>query len=107
MPPPYQRHVFVCTNDRGPDDARGSCGRCGGTAIRDRLKDALKERGLGKMIRTNAAGCLDLCAEGPVMVVYPEGVWYAKVRPDDLAEIIESHLVNGRPVERLVWKKAT
>ena len=56
--------------------------------------------GPGK-IRVNKAGCLDRCADGPVMVVYPQGVWYTLVDQDDVEEIIQSHLINGRPVERL------
>ncbi len=52
-------------------------------------------------MRANAAGCLDACAYGPSIVVYPEGVWYGHVRPEDVPEIVESHLVNGIPVERL------
>ncbi len=56
--------------------------------------------GPGK-IRVNKAGCLDRCADGPVMVVYPQGVWYTLIDQDDVEEIIQSHLINGRPVERL------
>jgi len=63
----------------------------------------VKELGLagpGK-IRVNKAGCLDRCADGPVMVIYPEGIWYTFVDTDDVEEIIQSHLIEGRPVERL------
>lgn len=56
--------------------------------------------GPGK-IRVNKAGCLDRCADGPVMVIYPQGIWYTLVDQDDVEEIIQSHLINGRPVERL------
>lgn len=71
--------------------------------MRDYAKTKVKERGLaGKgKVRINNAGCLDRCDEGPVLVVYPEGVWYTYVDQDDIDEIIDEHLVHGRPIERL------
>ena len=102
--PNFDRHVFVCTNDRDPSDARGCCKERGGEAVRDALKTLLKERGLAKKIRANAAGCLDQCAQGVTLVVYPEQVWYGKVTVEDVKEIVESHLVGGVPVERLRMK---
>lgn len=101
----YVRHVFVCENRRDPDDPRGSCGAKGSCAIREALKEELARRGLKKRIRANSAGCLDSCADGPTVVVYPEGVWYGGVRVEDVPEIVERHLVNGEPVERLRLKK--
>ncbi len=68
--------------------------------IRAALKAELKRRGM-KDVRANSAGCLDACATGPTIVVYPEGVWYAHVRVEDVPEIVDEHLVGGRPVERL------
>lgn len=76
---------------------------CGSAEIREYAKRRVKELGLsgpGKM-RVNQAGCLDRCEEGPVCVVYPEGVWYTYVDETDIDEIIDSHLVNGKPVDRL------
>ena len=102
--PHFDRHVFVCINDRDPSDARGSCTARGGVEVRDALKSMLKDRGLAKKIRANAAGCLDQCAQGVTVVVYPEQVWYGKVTPADVQEIVESHLVGGIPVERLRMK---
>jgi len=63
----------------------------------------VKELGLAgpDKIRVNKAGCLDRCADGPVMVIYPEGIWYTLVDQEDVEEIIQSHLIAGRPVERL------
>ncbi|HUL60824.1 MAG TPA: (2Fe-2S) ferredoxin domain-containing protein [Anaeromyxobacteraceae bacterium] len=101
----FRYHVFVCENRRPEDDPRGCCACKGSEAIRDALKDEIKRRGLKKVARANAAGCLDNCAEGPSIVVYPEGVWYGHVRPEDVPEIVESHLVNGVPVERLRLRK--
>lgn len=71
--------------------------------MRNYAKKKMKALGLtgqGK-VRVNQAGCLDRCEEGPACVVYPEGVWYTYIDEDDVDEIIESHLVNGKPVERL------
>jgi (2Fe-2S) ferredoxin len=99
----YRKHIFFCVNDRGAGAERPSCNRCGSSAMRDYAKARIKELGLageGK-IRVNQAGCLDRCETGPVCVVYPEGTWYTYVDEDDVDEIIDSHLVGGRPVERL------
>ncbi len=101
----YRHHVFVCENHRPPDDPRGCCAAKGSEAIRAAFKEELARRGLKREIRANAAGCLDACADGPTVVVYPEGVWYGHVRLEDVAEIVERHLVNGEPVERLLLKK--
>jgi (2Fe-2S) ferredoxin len=101
--PFYQRHVFFCCNQRDPSDARGCCNAKGATRVRDYAKAKVKELGLagpGK-VRVNQAGCLDRCSEGPVIVVYPEGVWYTYVDEQDVDEIIQEHLVGGRVVERL------
>ena len=97
----FRHHVFVCENRRPEDDPRGSCGAKGSETIRAALKKEIARRGLKREVRANAAGCLDACADGPSIVVYPEGVWYGHVRVEDVPEIVESHLVNGVPVERL------
>jgi len=97
----FRHHLFVCENRRDGSDPRGCCAARGGEEVRAALKAELKRLGLSATARANAAGCLDACADGPVVVVYPEGVWYARVRPEDVAEIVESHLVRGQPVERL------
>ena len=97
----YQHHVFFCCNQR--DDGRACCNNHGAQQVRDYAKARVKELGLaGKgKARINQAGCMDRCEEGPVIVVYPEGVWYTYVDKHDVDEIIEEHLVNGRVVERL------
>jgi (2Fe-2S) ferredoxin len=99
----YNRHIFFCVNDRGADADRPSCNQCGSAAMRDYAKRRVKELGLAGegQLRVNQAGCLDRCEEGPVCVVYPEGVWYTYVDEEDIDEIIESHLVRGKPVDRL------
>lgn len=97
----FKRHVFFCQNLR--EDGRQCCAECGSPALRDYAKKRLKEagqHGKGK-IRVNQAGCLDRCEEGPVVVVYPEEVWYTYVDEEDIDEIIDEHLIGGRVVERL------
>jgi (2Fe-2S) ferredoxin len=103
-PPPYYRlHVFVCTNVRPEDQPRRSCGRNGSLELRDYLKDRAKEAGL-KGVRINNAGCLDRCDLGPVLVIYPEGVWYGFETREDIDEILDTHLVKGGRVERLMLR---
>ncbi|NOT18377.1 MAG: (2Fe-2S) ferredoxin domain-containing protein [Sulfuriferula sp.] len=100
----FQHHVFFCTNDR--DDGAKCCGASGGQAMRDYAKQQIKAlnlNGAGKC-RVNSAGCMDRCAEGPLLVVYPEAVWYTYVDTDDVDEIISEHLQNGRVVDRLLLK---
>ena len=98
----FRHHVFVCENRRPPEDPRGCCACKGSEAVRRALKEELKRRGLAGQVRSNAAGCLDACAHGPAMVVYPEGVWYGHVTVEDVAEIVERHLLGGEPVRRLL-----
>ena len=97
----YRHHVFFCTNRR--EDGSPCCQDFDAQAARDYVKARVKALGLAGPggVRVNTAGCLDRCAEGPVVVVYPEGVWYTYVDRRDLDEIVESHLKDGRPVERL------
>jgi (2Fe-2S) ferredoxin len=99
--PYFKRHVFFCLNQR--DQGNASCMQHPAQAAFDHCKAAVKAAGLSGAggIRVNRAGCLDRCSQGPVMVVYPEGVWYTYVDIDDIDEIVESHLLNDQPVERL------
>jgi len=97
----FRCHVFVCENQRPDADERGSCAARGGEAVRQAFKDELRRRGLKGEVRANGAGCLDACSDGPAVVIYPEGVWYGHVRVEDVAEIVEKHVIGGQPVERL------
>lgn len=99
--PFFRHHVFFCCNQRGPGET--CCNNAGASELRAYAKDRVKALGLsgqGK-VRINQAGCLDRCDSGPVMVVYPEGVWYTFIDREDVDEIIHEHLQQGRIVERL------
>ena len=98
----FERHLFVCVNQREASDARGCCAGRGAAAVVKALKSKLYERGYKRIVRVNKAGCLDQCARGVVIVVYPEAVWYGGVTEQDVDEIIERHIVGGEVVERLV-----
>lgn len=97
----FERHVFICENQRPEGHARGCCASKGSMEVRARLREALRSRGLQNVIRANSAGCLDACEFGVSLVVYPDAVWYGGVTVDDVDEIVESHIVGGTPVERL------
>jgi len=99
--PFYRRHVFFCVNQREPGET--CCANFGSQKMRDYAKQRIKDLGLHGAgdLRINMAGCLGRCEQGPVIVVYPEEVWYTYVDEEDIDEIIEEHLLNGRVVERL------
>lgn len=96
----YKAHIFCCVNERPAGHERGCCKEKGAEALRNYMKARLKELGIENM-RVNNAGCLDRCALGPVMVIYPEGIWYTYQNRDDVDEIIACHLQGGQTVERL------
>lgn len=102
--PHLDKHVFICVNRRDPGNPKGSCADKGSEAVRDEFKRLLHEQGLKRRIRANAAGCLDQCARGVTVVVYPEQVWYGGVTVGDVDEIVRQHLVGGVPVDRLRMK---
>lgn len=95
----FDKHVFFCTNQR--TDGSACCNDHRAQQARDYMKNKVKVSNVPGNVRINSAGCLDRCEEGPVIVVYPEAVWYTYVDDHDLDEIIEEHLKNGRVVERL------
>lgn len=100
----FKHHVFFCCNQRA--EGESCCADHDAVGLhayaKDRIK-ALKLNGPGK-VRMNKAGCLDRCDEGPVLVVYPEGIWYTYVDKEDIDEIIERHIIGGQTVERLRLK---
>ena len=99
--PLFEHHVFVCHNVRPEGAPRPSCTSDGKSELFTQLQQLTKAAGLTDRVRINKSLCLDQCEHGPTVVVYPDAVWYGGVKPEDAAAIVEEHLVNGRPVERL------
>lgn len=99
--PVFEKHVFVCTNTRPDVHPRGCCSAKNSDAIRDRMKELVAKAGLKGKVRVNTAGCLDQCEHGVTIVVYPDAVWYGFVQMEDVVEIVDSHLIGGKPVARL------
>ena len=98
----YRSHVFCCTNLRPEGAKRGSCAAKGSEQLRNYMKARAKEFGLDATVRINSAGCLERCELGPTMVIYPEGVWYNFQTKEDVDEILQTHVIEGGRVERLM-----
>lgn len=92
----YRRHVFVCTHGE-------YCPFDGSAEVHRVLKEGVAERGLESEIRVNKSGCFNQCGNGPMVVVYPENVWYGKVTPEKARRIVDEHLAGGRVAEDLVY----
>jgi (2Fe-2S) ferredoxin len=94
---PYERHVFVCTSGK-------TCPDQGSVELHEALKLAARDACGPVTVRVNKSGCLSQCGFGPMVVVYPDNVWYAGVAVADVSDIVTEHLVGGRPVERLLFR---
>jgi (2Fe-2S) ferredoxin/SAM-dependent methyltransferase len=101
---PFRFHLFVCTQQK--PDGVPSCPASGSFAVLDGLDREIQARGLNGDVQLTTCSCMGLCDEGPVMVVYPAGVWYRRVQPSDVSEIVGAHLRDGKPVDRLIWNDA-
>ena len=93
----FKKHVFVCTSGE-------TCPNQGSVEVAKEMKKMISNLGLKKEIRINKAGCMGQCGDGPMVVVYPEAVWYGDVKLSDVAEIVNSHLINDCPVKKLYYK---
>ena len=102
---PFRIHLFVCTQQK-PEDVP-SCPANGSLIVLTALDREIQARGLGGDVQLTTCGCMGLCDEGPVMVVYPEGIWYRRVQSSDISEIVGQHLCDGKPVDRLIWNDAS
>jgi (2Fe-2S) ferredoxin len=100
--PKFARHIFVCCNQRPASDPRGCCDPAGTAELQRVFKIKLAQKGIKGTVRANKSGCLDQCEHGPNVVIYPEAVWYGGVTAADVDEIIESHIIGNKPVERLL-----
>jgi (2Fe-2S) ferredoxin len=97
---PFEKHVFVCTAGKVcPENSDAH-------AVHARLKELVKISLLQDSIRINHAGCMDQCGHGPMIVVYPENVWYCGVKAAVADVIFREHLIGGKPVERLIYRAA-
>ena len=102
---PFRHHIFVCTQEK-PEGVT-SCACNGSWRILQALEHELIAQGLDNEVQVTTCGCLGLCDEGPLLIVYPEGVWYQKVMENDVPEIVSSHLRSGKVVARLAWTDAS
>lgn len=101
----YRHHVFVCINQRPAGHPKGDCASKMSRETFQRFQEEFDKRQLFETATVNGATCLGPCQLGPTVVIYPEGVWYGKVTPDVVSEIVETHIVGGKPVERLLLSK--
>jgi (2Fe-2S) ferredoxin len=97
----YEQHVFLCQNVRPEDHPRGCCSAKGSVEMLAYMTKRARQLGL-KDVRVNPAGCMERCEMGPTMVIYPQGFWYTYKTREDIDEILQSHLIEGKPVERLM-----
>ena len=106
----YDKHIFICVNERSDSSPKGDCSQVGGKEIRMRFVELINEHRLKGKVRANKSGCLDACEVGPSIVIYPLGVWYTNLKLSDVDEIFESSILNDNIVKRLVsddktWQK--
>ena len=95
-------HIFVCTSSRANGQQKGFCHAKTSVEIMTKFMEEIDERGIGGEVFLSNTGCFGICEKGPVVVVYPDNVWYGSVTADDVAEILDSHIEGGKPVERLL-----
>jgi (2Fe-2S) ferredoxin len=100
--PPFTSHLFICGNQRAAGHPRGSCDACGTGALREAFKAELKRHNLGPLVRANGAGCLDQCEHGPVVVIYPQAIWYGRVQVDDVSRIVRETIIGGQILQDLL-----
>ena len=100
----FTKHIFICGNQRPADHPRGSCDPAATGDLQRAFKASLAKTSAGCTVRANKAGCLDQCEHGPNIVIYPDAVWYGGVSATDIDEIVDSHLLGGKPVARLMLK---
>lgn len=100
MPKPAY-HILVCTNQRPPGHPRGSCGEGGAASVLEKFSMEIESKMLFGKVIISTTSCLGPCSMGPVVIVYPDGVWYNRVKPADVPEILDQHIGLGKKVSRL------
>lgn len=96
-----KRHIFVCTSSRANGQQKGFCHTKDGVAVVAKFLEELDERGLSGEVMVSNTGCLGLCEQGPIVVVYPDNIWYGNVQADDVETIMEEHIEGGQAVRRM------
>jgi (2Fe-2S) ferredoxin len=101
----FDKHIFICANQKA--EGKACCGEKNGLALIEKFREVLGERGLKGSVRAQRAGCLDACKFGPALVIYPEGTYYKNVGLDDVARIVDQHIIDNKIVAdlELVWEK--
>jgi (2Fe-2S) ferredoxin len=95
-------HIFVCSSSRINGQQKGFCHSKDSVGIVEELMMEIQDRELDGEVMVTNTGCLGICAQGPIVIVYPEGTWYGSVTPDDVEEIMDEHIEGGNVVERLL-----
>jgi (2Fe-2S) ferredoxin len=98
----FTSHIFICCNRRSSDHPRGSCDQAGYEKLRSAFKAEIAKRGLKPAVRANKAGCLDQCELGPIVVIYPQQIWYGGVTEKDVSRIIQKTVVEGNILDDLL-----
>src|SRR4030067_3682197 len=106
MPKP-EHHIVVCTNTRPPGRPKGSCGERGAQPVVMKFVEELEKRGLFGKVVLSGSTCVGMCSAGTIVIVYPDAVWYQGVKPEDVNDILDQHIQNGKPVDTLVIPDST
>ncbi|MCX7830506.1 MAG: (2Fe-2S) ferredoxin domain-containing protein, partial [Acidobacteria bacterium] len=91
----YRSHILICSGT--------GCVSCGAFTLKEQLLIELEKNGLSEQIQVVTTGCQGFCAEGPIMIVQPDGIFYCQVKPSDIPTIVQEHLIKGRPVKKLLY----
>lgn len=105
--PKYDKHLMICVNERPADNPKGSCANCGGMAIRERLLTLIQEHGLKGKVRANKTHCLDACELAPVLVIYPDNIWYTGFKLEDVDRIFKTSVLGDGIEEDIVATRET
>ena len=94
-------HVFICTSCRINGQQKGFCHTKGAVGLVEKFIEEIEDRGLSDDVMITNTGCFGICEKGPIIVVYPEGIWYGNVSDGDVERIVDEHFEGGTPVKDL------